>query len=92
MGVKVKKISPDELFEALKYELKQLRAKKGKTQIQVYQDTKIHIARIESKDFRPNLTLETLNELTYYYNIPLDKFMERVWQRVGKVLKQGRVL
>jgi transcriptional regulator with XRE-family HTH domain len=52
--------------------LKELRELKKLSQFQVYDDTKIHIGRIEAG--HSNVRLSTLIKLCDYYNIPLSSF------------------
>ena len=54
--------------------LKDLRETKGVSQQGVYEDTDIHIARIES--VKSNLTVSTLAKLCKYYKITLVDFFK----------------
>lgn len=49
--------------------LKALRLEKGLTQQDVYNDTNIHIGRIESG--KANITLKTLDKIADYYQISI---------------------
>jgi transcriptional regulator with XRE-family HTH domain len=54
--------------------LKELSETKNLSQFQVYDDTKIHIGRIEAGN--TNIKLTTLIKLCNYYNISLSSFFE----------------
>ncbi len=56
--------------------LKQLRDDTGLTQDEVYDDTKIHVGRIETA--KANLTVSTLAALCKYYKISLYEFYKKV--------------
>lgn len=58
--------------------LKQLRNDLGLTQDEVYDETKIHVGRIETA--KANLSVSTLDALCKYYNLPLSEFYKRVEQ------------
>lgn len=56
--------------------LKELRAAKGVSQETVYEDTGLHIGRIETE--RHNITVSTLSRLCDYYGITLSEFFEGI--------------
>jgi transcriptional regulator with XRE-family HTH domain len=56
--------------------LKQLRDNAGLTQDEVYDETKIHVGRIETA--KANLSVSTLAALCKYYKISLSEFYKRV--------------
>ena len=60
------------LLEAVACRLKGLRASAGKSQADVYIDTDINIARVESG--RTSITLTTLQILCCYYGVSLEEF------------------
>lgn len=69
MGQQIKNI---ELLSATAKRLKSLRLEKQLSQEIVYNDTNIHIARIETGKF--NVSISTLSALCNYYNITLQDF------------------
>ena len=62
------------LLEAIAGRLKELRAKKGVSQEIVYEDTGVHIDKIETA--RYNITVSTLSKLCNYYGITLKEFFD----------------
>ncbi len=62
------------LLEAIAGRLKELRAGKGVSQETVYEDTGVHIGKIETA--RYNVTASTLSKLCNYYGITLTKFFD----------------
>ena len=56
--------------------IKQLREERDLTQEDVYNDTGIHIARIESA--RVNVSISTLQSLAAYFEISLEEFFQRI--------------
>lgn len=56
--------------------LKELREGRGLTQDEVYDETKIHIGRIETA--RANLSVSTLSALCKFFRISLSDFLKRV--------------
>jgi transcriptional regulator with XRE-family HTH domain len=56
--------------------LKLLREENGLTQEDVYNDTGIHIARIETR--RVNISISTLAALSNYFNLTLEDFFKRL--------------
>ena len=64
-----------ELMAQIVLNLKDLRAQKKISQLEVYHDTDINIARIESR--KSNITVSTLAKLCEYYQISLGEFFEK---------------
>lgn len=64
------------LLKAIARRLKELRAAKGVSQETVYEDTGLHIGRIETE--RHNITVSTLSRLCDYYGITLSEFYEGI--------------
>ena len=62
------------LLEAVAGRLKELRIAKGVSQETVYEDTGIHIGKIETA--RYNITVSTLSRLCNYYGITLKEFFD----------------
>lgn len=62
------------LQEYISQTLKRLRKQKGVSQQDVYNDTEIHIGRIEAN--RVNVTVNTLSELCSYFGTTLREFFE----------------
>ena len=64
------------LLEVIAKRLKAVRAERGLSQEIVFNDTQIHIARIETG--RANVSISTLNDLCKYYSITLQDFFADV--------------
>lgn len=64
------------LLEAIASRLKALRVAKGVSQETVYEDTGIHIGKIETA--RYNITVSTLSKLCNYYDITLKEFFDKL--------------
>jgi transcriptional regulator with XRE-family HTH domain len=64
------------LLKAIAMQIKSLRESEGLTQEDFYNDTNIHIARIETG--RNNLSISTLECICSYFKIPLSKFFLKV--------------
>ncbi len=73
-------IKNTELLSAVAKRLKSLRSEKSLSQEEVYNDTDIHIARIETGKF--NISISTLNALCEYYSISLEKFFSDGFENV----------
>jgi transcriptional regulator with XRE-family HTH domain len=69
-------IRDTKLLQKLAIVIKQLREKDGLTQEDVYNDTNIHIGRIETS--KANLSVSTLSALCKYFRIPLSDFHKKV--------------
>ena len=69
-------IKDTKLLKKIALLLKQIRHEKGLTQDEVFVDTNIHIARIETG--RANPSVSTISTLCKYYNLKLADFFRRV--------------
>ena len=67
------------LLKAIAGRLRELRAEKGVSQETVYEDTGIHIGKIETEKY--NITVSTLARLCRYYVISLGAFFDQVEDR-----------
>ena len=67
------------LLTAIAGRLRELRAEKGVSQETVYEDTGIHIGKIETEKY--NITVSTLARLCRYYGISLGAFFDQVEDR-----------
>lgn len=56
--------------------IKALRQQKGITLEEIYNDTDIHVGRIESA--KANITLSTLSKLCDYFEISLTEFFKKI--------------
>ena len=61
-----------DLIIAVGRKLKESRNKKGLSQEQVYEDTGIHIGRVETGQY--NISISTLSELCQYYGVSMIEF------------------
>jgi transcriptional regulator with XRE-family HTH domain len=66
----------DELIKKIVLLIKQLREERCLTQEDVYNDTGIHIARIETG--KVNISISTLQALTMYFEISLEAFFSQI--------------
>ena len=66
----------DKLLQKISTQLKHLREIKGLTQEDVYNDTGIHISRIESSKI--NITVSTLEVLCNYFEISISNFFKNI--------------
>ena len=64
------------LLKAIAGRLRELRAEKGVSQETVYEDTGIHIGKIETEKY--NITVSTLARLCRYYGITLTEFFKEL--------------
>lgn len=64
------------LLQAIAARLRKLRKERSLSQIDVYIDTDIHIARIERG--QTNISVSTLWDICEYYNISLDDFFRGI--------------
>ena len=62
------------LLEAIAGRLRKLRAEKDVSQETVYEDTGVHIGKIETA--RYNITVSTLSRLCNYYGTSLKEFFD----------------
>ena len=65
-------IRDTKLLQKIALAAKQLREEKGLTQEEVYNETNIHIGRIETA--KANLSVSTLAALCKYYKLKLSEF------------------
>lgn len=65
-------IKNKKLLKAIAIHLKELREARSLTQEEFYNDTNIHIARIETG--RNNISISTIDAICNYFDIPLSKF------------------
>ena len=72
------------LLKAIAGRLRELRAEKGVSQETVYEDTGIHIGKIETEKY--NITVSTLARLCRYYGISLRVFRQAVPAAVCRCL------
>lgn len=71
-------LKDEALLSAMVQGLKTLRTERQLTQEDVYNDTGIHISRIETG--RVNVSLSTLKALLDYYQISLSQFFQNIQQ------------
>ena len=64
------------LLQKITMKLKTLRNKKGMSQKEMYNETDIHIARIETG--KVNISVSTLSKLCDYFGISLAEFFESI--------------
>ena len=73
MGSRLKN---EKLLQQISIQLKRNREKKELTQEDVYNDTGIHISRIETG--KVNITVSTLAALCDYFDLNLSEFFEKL--------------
>ncbi|MBA4168096.1 MAG: helix-turn-helix transcriptional regulator [Chitinophagaceae bacterium] len=76
----------DKILLGIALVLKELRDLKGVSQEDVYNETNIHIGRIESSN--SNLTISTLAELLKYFNIRISDFFVKVESKEKEFTKK----
>jgi len=64
------------LLQKIALRIKGLREKSGLSQEQVYNDTEIHIARIETG--KANVSVSTLSALCGYFGVTMAEFFKKV--------------
>lgn len=69
-------VRDDKLLLRIALVLKDMRDDMGVSQEEVYNETNIHIGRIET--CRSNLTVSTLSALLAFFNINMSEFFKRV--------------
>jgi transcriptional regulator with XRE-family HTH domain len=69
-------IKNKKLLKSIAVQLKELRLLYNITQEDFYNDTNIHIARIETGN--NNVSISTLDEICQYFNISLSKFFAKI--------------
>lgn len=67
-----------QLLQKIAIVIKQLREDQGLSQEDVYNDTNIHIGRIETA--KANLSVSTLSALCKYFKLPLSEFHRKIEQ------------
>lgn len=72
----MQQIRDNKLLQKIALVIKGLREEKGVTQEQVYNETNIHIGRIETAN--ANLSVSTLSALCNYFRISLSEFHKQV--------------
>jgi hypothetical protein len=76
LSIKMGQIRDTKLLQRIALVAKQLRDDKGLTQEDVYNDTNIHIGRIETA--KANLSVSTLSALCKYYKVKVSEFHKMV--------------
>ena len=71
-----KQLKNQALLDKIVLLIKQLRDEKGLTQEDFYNDTGIHIARIET--CRANISVSTLSQIASYLDITLEEFFKKI--------------
>ena len=66
----------EEIIRKVAYRIKDLREQKRLTQEQLYNDTNIHIGRIES--LKVNVSISTLSVICKYFKITLSEFFKGI--------------
>jgi transcriptional regulator with XRE-family HTH domain len=66
----------DKLLRLIALKIKELRLQRNITQEDFYNDTTIHIARIETG--KVNITVSTIKAICSYFNISLGEFFSKV--------------
>jgi transcriptional regulator with XRE-family HTH domain len=69
-------IKDQKLLQKIALVFKELRETKGVTQEDVYNDTNIHIGRVETAN--ANLSVSTLSALCKYFKLSLSEFFKKV--------------
>jgi transcriptional regulator with XRE-family HTH domain len=69
-------VRDNKLLKKIAVVIKQLREEKGLSQEEVYNDTNIHIGRIETA--KTNISVSSLSALCRYFKIKLSDFMKMV--------------
>lgn len=69
-------IRDNKLLQKIALVVKQLREEKGVSQEEVYNETNIHIGRIETA--KANVTVSTLGALCRYFKVSLSEFHKKV--------------
>lgn len=67
-------IKNEDLLKKMAARLKSIREKAGVTQEQFFNDTGIHLARIETGN--SNITISTLDAICTYFNISIEQFFK----------------
>jgi transcriptional regulator with XRE-family HTH domain len=75
-------IKDEILLNKIALRLKALREDKGISQEQLYNETDIHIARIETAKY--NISVSTLSKLCKYFKISLTDFFSKIEEKEKK--------
>jgi transcriptional regulator with XRE-family HTH domain len=78
------RVRDDKILVRIALVLKELRDEYEVSQEEVYNETGVHIARIESGQSNP--TISTIGILTKYFNIKFSEFFKRVESRTERKL------
>jgi transcriptional regulator with XRE-family HTH domain len=70
------RLREEKLLKKIAVVVKQLREEKGISQQDMYNDTNIHIGRIETA--KANLSISTIAVLCKYFNVSISRFMKMV--------------
>jgi transcriptional regulator with XRE-family HTH domain len=71
-----KQLKNQDLLNKIVLKIKEIRASKGLSQEQVYNDTNINMGRLESE--KVNISISTLNTLCTYFDISLSDFFKDI--------------
>lgn len=66
----------EKLLKSIGLSFKKIREEQGLTQEQVFNDTGIHVGRVET--WKTNLSISTIDQLCKYYNIKLNEFFNHL--------------
>jgi transcriptional regulator with XRE-family HTH domain len=66
----------EELLSKIALRIKELREEKGLTQENFYNDTGIHIGRIET--LKRNISITTIEDVCKYFNISISEFFKEI--------------
>lgn len=69
-------IRDERLLNKIALRIKSLREEKGISQEQLYNETEIHIGRIETA--KVNISVSTLSRICEYFNITLTDFFKKI--------------
>ena len=75
-------IRDKKLLQHIALVIKELRDDMGVSQESVYNETNIHIGRIETAN--SNLTISTLSELLKFFNVSMSDFFVRVEKNMSR--------
>jgi len=87
--IQMGQIKDEILLKKIALRLKALREERGISQEQLYNETDIHIARIETA--KVNISVSTLSKLCSYFKIPLTEFFSKIEDTIrGKSTKANK--
>lgn len=66
----------EKLLKSIGLSFKNIREKQGLTQEQVFNDTGIHVGRVET--WKTNLSISTIDQLCRYYGLKLNEFFDQL--------------